>query len=112
MAGFDPPTEAEEGLSQGRARGGAERTYARQASALGRELGGQHLRCSKKTPHGSVAGMVETLTAVAAVVGAVSGVIAAVGVLIVNGKLDRLTGRVDANTAAITAHTNAPGLHR
>ena len=56
--------------------------------------------------------MVETLTAVAAVIGAVSGVVAAVGVLIVNGKLDRLTGRVDVNTTAITAHMNAAGLHR
>lgn len=61
---------------------------------------------------GIVGLMVETLTAVAAVIGAVAGVIAAVGVLIVNGKLDRLTGRVAANTDAITAHVNAPGLHR
>ena len=40
--------------------------------------------------------MVETLTAIAAVVGAVGSVTAGIGVLIVNGKIDRLTGRVDA----------------
>ena len=40
--------------------------------------------------------MVETLTAVAAVIGAVGSVTAGIGVLIVNGKIDRLTGRVDA----------------
>lgn len=40
--------------------------------------------------------MVETLTAVAAVVGAVGSLAAGAGVLVVNGKLDRLTGRVDA----------------
>ena len=39
--------------------------------------------------------MVETLTAVAAVVGAVGSLAAGAGVLVVNGKLDRLTGRVD-----------------
>jgi len=39
---------------------------------------------------------VETLTAIAAVVGAVGSVTAGIGVLIVNGKIDRLTGRVDA----------------
>ena len=54
----------------------------------------------------------ETLTAVAAVVGAVSGLVAAIGVLVVNSKLDKLTGRGDANTAQIAAHVNAPGLHR
>ena len=40
--------------------------------------------------------MVETLTAIAAVIGAVGSVTAGIGVLIVNGKIDRLTGRVDA----------------
>ncbi len=40
--------------------------------------------------------MVETLTAIAAVVGAVGSVTAGIGVLVVNGKIDRLTGRVDA----------------
>ena len=40
--------------------------------------------------------MVETLTAVAAVVGAVDSLAAGAGVLVANGKLDRLTGRVDA----------------
>ena len=40
--------------------------------------------------------MVETLTAIAAVVGAVGSVTTGIGVLIVNGKIDRLTGRVDA----------------
>ena len=40
--------------------------------------------------------MIETLTAVAAVVGAVGSLAAGAGVLVVNGKLDRLTGRVDA----------------
>ena len=40
--------------------------------------------------------MVETLTAVAAVVGAVGSLAARAGVPVVNGKLDRLAGRVDA----------------
>lgn len=40
--------------------------------------------------------MVETLTAIAAVIGAIGSVTAGIGVLIVNGKIDRLTGRVDA----------------
>ena len=40
--------------------------------------------------------LVETLTAIAAVIGAVGSVTAGIGVLIVNGKIDRLTGRVDA----------------
>ena len=40
--------------------------------------------------------MVETLTAVAAVVGAVGSLVAGAGLLFVNGKLDRLTDRVDA----------------
>ena len=40
--------------------------------------------------------MVETVTAIAAVIGAVGSVTAGIGVLIVNGKIDRLTGRVDA----------------
>ena len=40
--------------------------------------------------------MVETLTAIAAVVGAVGSDTAGIGVLIVNGKINRLTGRVDA----------------
>lgn len=36
---------------------------------------------------------IETLTAVAAVVGAVGSLAVGAGVLVVNGKLDRLTGR-------------------
>ena len=40
--------------------------------------------------------MVETLTAIAAVVGAVGSVTAGIGVLVIDGKIDRLTGRVDA----------------
>lgn len=40
--------------------------------------------------------VIETLTAVAAVVCAVGSLAAAAGVLVVNGKLDRLTGRVGA----------------
>ena len=56
--------------------------------------------------------MVETLTAVAAVVGAVSGVIAAVGVLIVNGKLDRLTVALTPTPPPSRRTPNAPGLHR
>lgn len=40
--------------------------------------------------------MVETLTAIAAVIGAVESVTAGIGVLVVNDKIDRLTGRVDA----------------
>ena len=40
--------------------------------------------------------MVETVTAVAAVVGAVGSLVAGAGVLVVNGKRDRLTRRVEA----------------
>ena len=40
--------------------------------------------------------VVETLTAIAAVIGAIGSVTAGIGVLVVNGKIDRLTGRVDA----------------
>ena len=40
--------------------------------------------------------MLETLTAVAAVIGALAGLLNTAGLLTVNGKVDRLAGRVDA----------------
>ncbi len=40
--------------------------------------------------------MLETLTAVAAVIGALAGLLNTAGLLMVNGKVDRLAGRVDA----------------
>lgn len=54
-------------------------------------------RGSSRIPRGGILDhMVETLTAIAAVIGAVGSVTAGIGVLVVNGKIDRLTGRVDA----------------
>ena len=56
-------------------------------------------------------GLMELLTAIAAVLAAVGSLVAAVGVLIVNGKLDKLIGRVQALETSHNAHVNAPGLH-
>lgn len=56
-------------------------------------------------------GLMDLLTAVAAVLAAVGSLVAAVGVLIVNGKLDKLIGRVEALETSHNAHVNAPGLH-
>ena len=53
--------------------------------------------------------MLETLTAIAAVVGAVAGLVAAAGVFVVNGKVDRLEvglGRVEERLAGQIAAVN------
>ena len=48
-------------------------------------------------------GMVDALTAVAAVLGALGSLVAGVGVLILNGKVDRLSGRVDRLAGRVDA---------
>ena len=47
--------------------------------------------------------MLETLTAVAALIGALAGLPNTAGVLMVNGKVDRLAGRVDRVTGRVDA---------
>ena len=54
----------------------------------------------------------DTLTAVAAVVGALAALVAAVASVWNAHQLGVLKGRVDEVSQSLTAHLSAPGLHR